>query len=199
MKLSICSVLLVFAVSFSCSNVRATDKQLDATSTERLVSLCKVWGTVRYLHPYLAYKDIDWDAALVAALPKVEAARDDNGFRAAVQAMLDRLGDPSTRVARTASQPPMGQGVSSAKDEKDRPLFSWVENDFLAIHLERPPSVSKLMDPKTKEALLAAVNKASGVILDLRVENDYWSSVVLRWLSPLLRPWGLRPLPASCW
>jgi hypothetical protein len=123
--------LLVLAVSFSCSSVRAADTVLDAKSTERLVSLCKVWGTVRYLHPYLAHKEIDWDAALIAALPKVEAAKDDNELRAAVRAMLDRLGDPGTRVAYTASQPPMDQGVSSAK-VKDHPLFSWVESDFLA-------------------------------------------------------------------
>jgi C-terminal processing protease CtpA/Prc len=82
----------------------------------------------------------------------------------------------------------MDQGVSSAKDVKDRPLFSWVENDILAIHLDRPPSVNKLRDPKTRQALLAAVDKASGVILDLRVENEmsYWSSVVLGWLYPHL-------------
>ncbi len=39
---------------------------------------------------------------------------------AAVQAMLDRLGDPATRVAHTASQPLADQGASSAKDVKDR-------------------------------------------------------------------------------
>ncbi len=36
---------------------------------ERLAHLGRLWGQVRYRHPYLAYKDIDWDAALVAAIP----------------------------------------------------------------------------------------------------------------------------------
>jgi C-terminal processing protease CtpA/Prc len=183
-----CHLLLVLGVLFSGSSACAADTILDATNTERMVSICKVWGAVRYLHPYLAYKDIDWDAALIAALPKVEAAKNETEFRAAVQAMLDRLGDPGTHVAHRASPPPMDQPGSDAKDEKDHPLFSWIEKDVLAIHLDRPPSITKLKDPKTRETLLAAVDKASGVILDVRLEDEisYWGSVVLGWLYPLL-------------
>jgi hypothetical protein len=37
--------------------------------------VCKLWGAAKYFHPYLAYRDdIDWDAALVSAIPKVNAA-----------------------------------------------------------------------------------------------------------------------------
>lgn len=43
--------------------------------TERLTGLAKVWGAVKYFHPSLAYKEIDWDAALVRAIPRVKAAR----------------------------------------------------------------------------------------------------------------------------
>src|SRR6516225_7839358 len=98
MRTLLCSIFLVLADPFSVS----CDGEADVKRTERLVCLCKVWGTIRYLHPYLAYGDIDWDAALVAALPRVEAAKDDNEFRAAVQAMLDKLRDSETRVARKA-------------------------------------------------------------------------------------------------
>jgi C-terminal processing protease CtpA/Prc len=180
--------LLVLAGPFSGFCARAADAKPDARRTERLVSLCKVWGTVRYLHPYLAYKDVDWDGALIAALPKVEAAKDENEFRAAVQAMLDRLGDSGTRVARKPPQPQGDPLGSAGKDDKDRPLFSWVDNDVLAIHLDRPPSLSTLRDPKTRETLLAALKKASGVILDLRGEDEtgFANFVVLSWLSPLL-------------
>jgi C-terminal processing protease CtpA/Prc len=183
----LCPVLLVLAVPISGSCARAADARTDAKRTAHLVTLCKVWGTARYLHPYLAYKDIDWDAALIAILPKVEAAKDENEFRAAVQAMLDRFGDPGTRVARKAPQPQVDQLGSGGKDEKDRPLFSWVENEVLAIHLDRPPSLSKLRDPKTRETLLAALKKASGVILDLRGEDEIgFGGFVLSWVYPLL-------------
>jgi C-terminal processing protease CtpA/Prc len=183
MKTVLCPVLLVLAVPFSGSCLRADDAKPDAKRTQRLVSLCKVWGTVRYLHPYLVYKDIDWDAALVAALPKVEAAKDDNELRAAVQAMLDQLGDLGTRVIQKSKLQPQGDHLE--KDAKDRPLFSWIEGDILALHLQRP-SLSKVLDPKTREALLAAVKKASGLIVDLRGDEMGLGSYVLSWAYPLL-------------
>jgi C-terminal processing protease CtpA/Prc len=65
---------------------------------ERLARVGRLWGTVRYLHPYLLYRDVDWDVALVAALPRVEAAKSREEYAAAVQGMLDALGDPVTRV-----------------------------------------------------------------------------------------------------
>jgi C-terminal processing protease CtpA/Prc len=43
-------------------------------------------------------RDIDWDAALVAAIPKIEAARTVAEYRQTVEAMFARLGDRSTRV-----------------------------------------------------------------------------------------------------
>ena len=60
----------------------------------------KLWVTIQYFHPYLAYrKDIDWDQALLDALPKIRAAADPEGYAAAVNGMLATLHDPLTRAA----------------------------------------------------------------------------------------------------
>ena len=40
--------------------------------TERLAALGKLWGAVKFFHPFLAYRDIDWDGALVKAIPRVK-------------------------------------------------------------------------------------------------------------------------------
>ena len=66
--------------------------------TERVLGLGRVWAKVKFYHPYLAYKDLDWDAALVAAIPKVEAAKTHAEYRTAVQGMLAVLRDPVTRI-----------------------------------------------------------------------------------------------------
>jgi hypothetical protein len=71
-----------------------------ASATERLTHVVKLWGQIRYLHPWLAYKDLDWDAAFVQAVPKVRAATTAEQYAAAVQGMLDALGDPATGCAR---------------------------------------------------------------------------------------------------
>ncbi len=65
---------------------------------ERVAQTGRLWGYVRYLHPYLAYRDIDWDKALVTALPQIRDAKTSEEYAAAVQTMLDVLGDPLTRV-----------------------------------------------------------------------------------------------------
>lgn len=68
--------------------------------TQRLITLCKLWGAVKVFHPYLAYRDVDWDAALVAAIPAVNAAGDEHAFADAIGGMLATLGDPATRIVK---------------------------------------------------------------------------------------------------
>jgi hypothetical protein len=63
---------------------------------DRLAQVCKLWGRIKYLHPYLAYRDIDWDAALVNALPKSMASSDAASYTKAVGEMLEALRDPAT-------------------------------------------------------------------------------------------------------
>ena len=60
-------LILVFAQN--------TFAQTEQKRIERLVGLAKVWGTVKYFHPYLAYRKIDWDKALIGTIPKVRAAK----------------------------------------------------------------------------------------------------------------------------
>ena len=78
-----------------------------ATETEHLVTLARVWSEVRYLHPYMLTKSIDWDAALVHAVPAVRAAKNDAELAAAIDGMLRELADPVTRVTtKPAALPP---------------------------------------------------------------------------------------------
>lgn len=66
----------------------------DALRIARLGHLVRLWGAVRYLHPYLAYKDVDWDAAFTSAVPKVREAKGRDEYAAAAAGMLAALGDP---------------------------------------------------------------------------------------------------------
>ena len=77
-----------------------------APHIERIAQAGRLWGFVRYLHPYLAYRDIDWDAALVQALPGIRDAKTREEYAAAVQSMLAALGDPATRVLPLEKEPP---------------------------------------------------------------------------------------------
>src|ERR1700678_1451881 len=87
---------------------------------ERLARLGKAWGTVRYVHPYLAYQELDWDAALVKAIPKVEGAKTKDEYAAAVGEMLAALGDPATGVVSKDIQ-------AKPTDGERHPVWSWVD------------------------------------------------------------------------
>ena len=69
------NVLLILILSLTLINISFSqiDKP-DSVRIERLAALGKLWGTIKYFHPYLAYKTINWDSALVQAIPKVNAA-----------------------------------------------------------------------------------------------------------------------------
>src|SRR5262244_2750517 len=70
---------------------------------ERLAALGRLWGVINYFHPYLAYKEVDWDAALIAAIPKVNAAKSTEDYRAAIDGLIATLGDSATYTTTDAS------------------------------------------------------------------------------------------------
>ena len=71
---------------------------------ERLAALGKLWGAVKFFHPFLAYKDIDWDGALVKAIPGRQGSANAGRVpRLAINGMLDVLADPATRAEATTA------------------------------------------------------------------------------------------------
>jgi len=199
MRPSNCFVVLtlVFALSGKVG-LAAQPTPADDGRIDRIARLCKVWGTVRYLHPYLAYKDIDWDAALIKSLPKVRAAKDTDEFAQVVQEMLNALGDPATRVIRkpvmsnSSTDKPIkqeGTGASDLKDDKtDPPLFTWLEGDVFAVFPNAVTNSVKLV--AWRDQLRKEITQARSVVLDLRIpeasEFNYFRGIALREIQDLL-------------
>jgi hypothetical protein len=97
----------------------------------RLARVARVWGEVRYRHPYLFYRDdIDWDGALVAAIPRIDAAQTDEEEATAVQAMLDALHDPATRVEVEPAVDTPGSTLHTS--------MTWSRTDVLVVKLALP-------------------------------------------------------------
>lgn len=134
-----------------------------SAKVDRLARVGKLWGTVRYLHPWVAYKDVDWDAALVAAIPKIREAKSTEEYRAAVEGMLGALGDPVTRVADPPAPPPPADPAKKAE------LLRKLDGGVLLIDLAK---YLKGADTRAAFGAVAKVPKeienASAVVLDLR-------------------------------
>ena len=117
----------------------------------------------RYVHPFLAYQDLDWDAALVKAIPKVEAAKTKDEYAAAVGEMLAVLGDPATGVVSKVidAKPTTGQR---------HPVWCWVDDKILIVRITNYLDLEQdIIGVRQKvERLKAEIIKARGVVFDLR-------------------------------
>lgn len=158
---------LVLSFSTLCQPARAHTAG-DDVRVERLVALAKVWGTVKYFHPYLAYREIDWDKALIETIPRVNAAKTAQDYQAAVNQMLAVLNDKSTR-AEIATATQAGAGPT------DTTKFVRVENRVLIIEAVNIAQVVG-QDTSTLGGFVASINKAlpdaAGIVFDWRASHE---------------------------
>lgn len=145
----------VLALALSLGALAADPPPPAATPQERLVRVAKLWATARYQHPYLLTRRVDWDAALLAAIPKVESAASPAEYSAAVSGMLAALGDPITRILPAEDRKPPAQRPAT----RDHWSF---EGDVL-VHDRR----AGLKDPTWKDPA-EDLEKARAVVIDSR-------------------------------
>jgi C-terminal processing protease CtpA/Prc len=137
---------------------------VEPTRIDRLVALAKLWAAVKYFHPYLAYRDnIDWDGALVRTIPKVDAARNGEEYAAAVEGMLNELGDPVTHVLN-ASVP-----TNPSSSAERQPTFRTTADGVLVVAMTNYSDFEDFGGTREK---LAALKKelptARAIVFDLR-------------------------------
>ncbi len=158
-------------------------------TTNRLAALAVLWGDVKYHHPALAFRsDIDWDSALLGAIPKVRKARSLEDFETSLQEMLDALDDPATRVIRTADLPGEEPGAGQSLTY-ERTADGVLVVKFGDYHL--------LAGPDSQAALVKAsaeMGSARALVLDVRTRRGldpfgrFWlSESVARFYSGLTR------------
>lgn len=75
------------------------------TDTQKLASLARVWGFLKYYHPAVAPGKRDWDQQLITLLPAVQRATDKQALSAVYSQLLTELGPvkPCRSCSATAS------------------------------------------------------------------------------------------------
>jgi C-terminal processing protease CtpA/Prc len=155
--------LLLFGILSSLPSLAQAPVAARPAAVDRLARAGRLWGAVRYLHPWLAYKPIDWDAALVQAVPKIQAAGTPEEYAAAVQGMLDALGDPATRVA------PPGKEPAAPAREVGTPPYRWLDEKTMVLDLRPYMGYSGAVKfyPRMAE-FVRELRKAETLVVDLR-------------------------------
>jgi C-terminal processing protease CtpA/Prc len=165
-------LLLLPAVAFPV----AAETPTPPSHIERIAKVGQLWGYVRYLHPYVAYRDVDWNAALLAALPRVRDAKSREEYSAAVQSMLATLGDPATRVM--SDQPPLPAPPA------EQPLFRKLEDGIAVLDLGATRALTPDQMFEQAEGITKDLAAAPAMIVDLRDlgqpnSNAFWARRML--------------------
>ncbi|HVE91892.1 MAG TPA: S41 family peptidase [Actinomycetota bacterium] len=146
---------------------------MEQVTIDRLASLCRLWGIVEFLHPWIACRDIDWDAAAVEAAPAVLDASSDEEFQEAVERMLSHVGDEWT-----TTRPPSG-GRESHREPADEPVVHWTEDRRVAVIAARDFAKTGRDGPANAlKRLQKEAHGAEGIVWDLR-QSDFWFNRVL--------------------
>jgi C-terminal processing protease CtpA/Prc len=79
----------------------------EAARIERLASLIRLWGTIRFFHPYIASRQINWDSAFTTAVQATANAASKDDFVRGISEMLATLDDSETRVLADDAPEPL--------------------------------------------------------------------------------------------
>ncbi len=176
--LALCFALQSFGTIGSAQSVASDGQVPEKVRIERLAGLGRLWGAVKYFHPFLAYKDIDWDAALIETIPRVNAARSPAEYAGAVNHMLSFLHDESTYAQleenrETAKPPAPSPGASpNAQSAVPSPsdYFRTVDGSLIISMMPfvRLSEKDQAAAQKLTEQLGAELKKAKTVVIDAR-------------------------------
>lgn len=184
------SLALSVAFVLTALSTSARGQNQEDARIARLAGVAKVWGTVKYFHPYLAYRQIDWDKALIETIPKVNAAKTTQEYQAALNQMLAVLNDKSTRAELVAVMKP----AAPAPAASTKPVR--LENGVLIIDATQiTQTVTE--NTSTLNGFVASINQslpnAKGVIIDARssrnateIESYYFDLFIRQTLPTML-------------
>jgi C-terminal processing protease CtpA/Prc len=154
-------------IFFDMSTAHAQRTGGEAARIDRLVGVARLWAAVKYFHPYLAYRsDIDWDAALIKAIPQVTAARTPAEYSAAVESMLEALGDPVSHVLKDSS---LAAPVNLRSSTERQPTFQRNANGVLVVEMTNYADFVDYVGTLEKlNALKKEIPAATAIVFDLR-------------------------------
>lgn len=154
------------------------------TASERLAGLARAWGFIKFHHPHLAYKDLDWDSALVSVIPLVSEGDSLTQYRAAIRRLLSVLEDPLTRVVEPASPP------AEPADDARAVVVRMTDDSTMILAIRDYYGLYTPASGAVVQGALARIPHARAVVIDLRSPvpvDPFGRGAAAATLSPLLR------------
>lgn len=149
------------------ATVDARSEGLSAEASRRLAGLCRLWGAVKYFHPSLAYRGINWDAALVETIPHILAAESAGDYRNGVDHLLARLRDPNTRTLAPEGAAGPSRPAEESRAQGDLAVHHTA--DGIAVVVATDYTRFQAGGPDAAwDAVLGQARRARAAVFDLR-------------------------------
>ena len=156
---------------------------------QRIAEAGRLWGRVKWVHPALAEGKVDWDRALIEALPDLTAAETEPAQRAALAKLFAPLKDPALHIG-PASEPAFIEVNSK------QPLVEWMPGQVALLSLSGAPGAQSPNFPDALKEAKQALISAKGLIFDVRPSDGGMEAGLLESLLPLVATRTL-PLPGA--
>lgn len=151
------SILFILLAQFSSSQSTLTKEQIN-----RVADAGKVWGYIKYYHPYIQYKNINWDSAFSESVPKILEAKNKKEYENCLQNLFSTLNDPVTAVIHIPKPTkPINYSDLIISDS----ILIITRDDYRAIVDE--DTTHKLFEKAIKQ-----FGKVKAVIFDLRPNEE---------------------------
>jgi len=154
---------LVLLLSWPVAVLRAQTPAYTPAQIERVARLSELYGHLKFFHPYLGYKHINWDSAFAQAAPRVAQAQTDAETVAAIGQLLAVLRDGTT-TARLVAPP-----VKATPRAADSMRVYFAPDSVLVLQANNYAGAEDYEGMIEKVGSFAAqLPKARAVLLDLR-------------------------------
>lgn len=155
---------LVLLLVGASHQLRAQAPTYTPAQVERVAKLSELYGHIKFFHPYLGYKTINWDSAFAQAAPAVARATTDAETAAALRQLLAVLGDEASAVKvsgiKTAALP------TTAADSMQ--VFLTADSTLVLKTNGYAGTADYAIPIKKLGGFVAQLPKAKAVLLDLR-------------------------------
>lgn len=160
-------IIVTFPYHSFCQQV------LTSEQISRLADAGKVYGYIKYFHPFLQYKNINWDSAFAANVEGIIRAKDKEEYATIMQHLLSSINDHLTSVIDIPKEDSTYQIQLTSHNIKDSILYIYL-NDAAAYAPGHPDNVYDRV-----QLALQNITLVKGIIFDMRrpPQSKYITSV----------------------
>lgn len=168
---------LPFILSLLVPELALSQQSLTKEQTSRLAGAGRVYGYIKYFHPFLQYKDINWDSAFAANVEGIIKATNRNEYAAVMQRLLASLDDDLSTVTILPRSDSAYRVIAATHVVRDSILYISM-NDAPVYAYGNPEDTYDRV-----QLALQNTGKVRGIIFDMRtpVNSPYIPEMPIGW------------------